>query len=133
MTRRSTRWLLATLALIACTDSTAPESRNAAPPTLSLPEYASQLRGDPFLGKVSEMLRHPELATAVDASLGAIDHPGQAQMMIVPHLAYDISTAADTTGSITESDVLQAVIEVTLDRIAQVASDSSTTDPPPTR
>ena len=38
-----------------------------------------------------------------------------------------------TTGSITESDVLQAVIEVTLDRIAQVASDSSTTDPPPTR
>ena len=133
MTRRRMFSLLATSALIACTDSTAPQSSNAPPATLPLPEYASQLRGDPFLGKVSELLGHPELATAIDASLGAIDRPGQAQATITPRLAYDLSASADTSGSITEGDVLQAVLEVTMDRIAQVRDDSSTTNPPPTR
>ena len=139
------RWALLSLApaaLISCTDSTAPPGRSADAPVLSLPEYAAQLRADPFLKNVSVMLGHPQLMDAVDRSLGAIDRsgttdPAAARMLIGSvRLSVDASTA-DSTSTPTEGDVLSAVFTITLDRIAQVngsADDASPpTDPPPSR
>jgi hypothetical protein len=133
----------ASVGLAACTDSTSPQSRSDDPPILSLPEYAAQLRGDPFLRSVSGMLGRPQLADAIDASLGSVASFRQSDASVsrlsVSSARLDIAVAlgADTVNTVTEADVLAAALTVTLDRIAQVSGDSTADataeNPPPSR
>jgi hypothetical protein len=139
------RWALFSLApaaLMACTDSTAPPGGSGDTPALTVPEYAAQLRGDPFLKSVSVMLGHPHLVDVVDQSLGAIDRSGTtdaaAARMLIGSTRPSLDVAVtDSAAAPTESDVLSAVFTITLDRIAQVNGSSNetspTTDPPPSR
>ena len=140
------RWILIPLAavgLTACTDSTAPDVRTVAPRPLTLPEYTLQLRGDPFLKSLSQMLGRPQLAEGIDA---AVSGPGQNTTVNSATAAWLTSARTSLVAAfdesaertVTESDVLSAALMVTLDRIAQVSSDSSgssatESDPPPSR
>jgi hypothetical protein len=134
---------VASVGLVACADSTSPQLRSDDPPILSLPEYAAQLRGDPFLKSVSGMLGRPQLADAIDASLGSVANFGQSDASVsrlsVASARLDIAVAlgADTVNTVTEADVLAAALTVTLDRIAQVSGDSTADataeNPPPSR
>ena len=129
----SRHWMAGCLvsgALMACADSTAPPSRSGDPPILSLPEYAAQLRGDPFLKSVSGMIGRPQLADVIDASLNSITNVGQsgpnASRFPVASARLDLAvSSADTVAAVTEADLLAAVLMVTLDRIAQVSGDSA--------
>jgi hypothetical protein len=138
------RWVIASIAamgLLGCTDSiTAPDSRHETP-TLSLPEYARQLHGDPFLGTVSEMLRHPQLAVMIDDAIANANPTGasvsdRTQTTITSTRALLNSMSTEESLLVTETDVLNAVISVTLDRLSQVnegAADTTTSAPPPSR
>jgi hypothetical protein len=131
---------MTTPALIACTDSTAPKPLTITKP-LSLPEYALQLRGDPLLKMVSQMLGRPVLANDVDNALSPIGQPlspsGISANVLVARARANLDelAAEQKEEQLTESDVLAAVITVTLDRISQVSGDSASTpqssDPPP--
>lgn len=115
------------------------------PPQLSLAEYASQLAGDPFLLSVATSIGKPELAARIDRAARRIQQPPNGAATLTLPIAADVSTpttSSDTTGTITESDVLAAVLTVTLERLDEVAaggtsspdsSPPSAPDPPPTR
>ena len=138
------RWVVASIAamgLLGCTDSIiAPESREDKP-TLSLPEYARQLHGDPFLRTVSEMLRQPQLAGMIDDAIANANSTGpsvddRTQTTIAYTRALLNSMSTEESVPATETDVLSAVIGVTLDRLSQVnegAADTTTSAPPPSR
>lgn len=138
------RWEFTTLvsvALFACTDSTAPPGQSTEARVLSVAEYATQLRGDPLLTSVSTMLRHPELMRNIDASIGAITQGANRSTGIAAIATARLSLVSglsqDTLQTVTEDDLLAAVLTATLDRIAQVNGDStasaSESDPPPSR
>ena len=140
----SQRWVVASIAamgLLGCTDSiTSPESPDDIP-TLSLPEYARQLHGDPFLRTVSEMLHHPQLAGMIDEATASRNSTGASlgdgtQPTIASTRALLNSMSAEESLPVTETDVLSAVISVTLDRLSQVnegSADTTTSAPPPSR
>jgi len=129
--------------VLACTDSTAPGSRAAEARPLPLPEYALQLRGDPFLQNVSSLLGKPQLVDAIDAAVGGLDQSRSSvsvlttQSIQTARLALDVVGAADSAGVVTESDILNAVMTTTLERIEQVneeaAASNPASNPPPTR
>ncbi|MGZ3333208.1 MAG: hypothetical protein ACXWND_11170 [Gemmatimonadaceae bacterium] len=138
------RWVIASIAavgLLGCTDSiTSPDSRDVTP-TLSLPEYARQLHGDPFLRTVSEMLHHPQLAGMIDDAIANPNSTGASggdgtQTTIASSRGLLNSVSTEGNLLVTETDVLNAVINVTLDRLSQVnegAADTTTSAPPPSR
>lgn len=140
MTRRCKLLLLGTPALFACTDSTAPTSVPAGKP-LSLQEYALQLRGDPLIKTVSQMLERPLLAGDIDNALNAFVQPlpyaGVTTNLLVASARADLGTLSSDQieEKVTEADVLAAVITVTLDRLSEVSADSGSashsSDPPP--
>ena len=139
MIRRCKLLLLGTPALFACTDSTAPRSTPEAKP-LSLREYALQLRGDPLIKTVSQMLERPLLARDIDNALNAFGQPlsyagVSANLVADARTDLDAQSGDQVEETVTEGDVLAAVITVTLDRIAEVSADSASasqpSDPPP--
>jgi hypothetical protein len=141
------RWILIPLyvvGLIACTDSTAPDSRTLAQRPLTLPEYALQLRGDPFLRSLSQMLGRPQLSEGIDTAVSGLAQGTTANGAATT--AWLISTRTSLVPvfdesaeqAVTENDVLSAALIVTLDRVAQLNShDGESTpaesDPPPSR
>ena len=138
------RWILIPLAavgLTACTDSTAPDSRTVPPPPLTLPEYALQLRGDPFLRSLSQMLGRPQLSEGIDAAVSGLGQRttanGGAAAAWLTSARVSLVPVFDENAeqAVTETDVLSAALTVTLDRIAQLSSDSTAaeSDPPPSR
>jgi hypothetical protein len=139
------RWAFVSLVslAVACTDSTAPSGRLADPPLLSAREYAWQLRGDPLLANVSKMLGRPEVMRDIDASVGAVSqisagsHDAGTLAITTARLSVLSAFSQDTLQTLTENDVLAAVLTATLDRIAQVNGDSAASasepDPPPSR
>jgi hypothetical protein len=139
------RWAftsLVSVAVFACTDSTAPPGQSTDAHVLSVGEYAAQLRGDPLLTSVSTMLRRPELMQSIDASIGAItdgasNHSTGIAALATARLSLVSSLGEDTLRTVTEGDVLSAVLSATVDRIAQVSGDSAASafesDPPPSR
>jgi hypothetical protein len=141
MSQRLDIALIVAMGLLGCTDRiTSPESRDETP-TLSLPEYARQLHGDPFLRTVSEMLRHPQLAGMIDDAIESPNSTGPSmgggtQTTIASTRALLNSMSTGESLPVTETDVLNAVINVTLDRLSQVnevAADTTTSAPPPSR
>jgi hypothetical protein len=130
MIPRLTLTTLASIATLACADSTAPNGPSTETPTLSLLEYASQLRGDPLLTTVSAMLGRPEAMSAIDASLEAIDRSGSSNADAGSAIASTrrsllSESSQDSTTALTENDVMAGVLTITLDRIAQVAESSA--------
>ncbi|MEA2706775.1 MAG: hypothetical protein QOH22_1563 [Gemmatimonadaceae bacterium] len=144
MRRRLIVASLAVTGLLACTDSlTAPDPNASAAKPLPLPEYALQLRGDPLLKSVSEMLGRPQLAEGIDAAVAALDQSGsdsnEAVRVSLASARFSLMAAIseDTASVINETDVLSAVMTTTLDRIAQVEAEPAAQDtsaaPPPSR
>jgi hypothetical protein len=137
------RWIVVSLAagLLACTDSvTAPDSQASESRPLTLPEYALQLRGDPFLASVSGMLGRGQLADDIDATIvasqGGLDGSDIARASVATARMTLMSVLGeDTEVAPTETDILTAVVTVTLDRIAQINAESASisSEPPPSR
>jgi hypothetical protein len=142
------RWNRAMLLVVAagvcgCTDSvTAPRSVGDASRPLPPQEYALQLRGDPFLRSVGQMLDRPQVVELIDAALVGLDQSGRgvsdltASSVMSAHFSLTSESADGEETAITETDVLNAVMTATLDRIAQVnvspaAAGGSASDPPP--
>jgi hypothetical protein len=106
----------------ACTDDlTGPDSRTT-PPTPS--EYALQLRGDLFLANIADLLGRPELTTQINDAILAINSrvPNSAAALLASsQMSLAWAPTEDAEAPLTEADVLSAVIEVTLDRLGQIA------------
>lgn len=139
-------WALVSLVsggLLACADTTAPSDRSPEAPVHSAREYASQLHGDPLLASVSKMLGRSNVMRDIDASVGAVtqtsatSHDAGTLAIATARLSVLSAFSQDTLQTLSENDVLAAVLTATLDRIAQVNGDSaasaSEADPPPSR
>lgn len=120
------RWLalsLGAMSLCACTDPVM--SPYSAVPQLTNAQYALQLRGDPLLATIADILGHPELAKQIDNAVLALAREGTGSeansLLASVHLSLSSTANQDVETQVGESDVLAAVVAVTVDRLAQLA------------
>jgi len=133
MRHRFGAFSIAIVSLSACTDH--PTGPDARAPVLPLPQYALQLLGDPFLGNIADLLGRPELKKKIDDAVIAVgrEEPNAGSFSFAPVQMSVSLTADQSVGTpISEADVLTAVVEITLDRLAQVA-DSAAPNPQPSQ
>ena len=134
MRHRFGAFLIAIVSLSACTDHpTGPDAQAPVLP-LPLPQYALQLLGDPFLGNIADLLGRPELKKKIDDAVIAVgrEEPNAGSFSFAPvQMSVSLTADQDVGTPISEADVLTAVVEITLDRLAQVADSAAPNPQPP--